>query len=102
MVTYYEDNKKGSGIGMLVSGPILGLMYVIALPFIAIATVVTLVGGKMVAGIVSTISNLVSFGWRPSEAYLSGKKKEEEGEGLNHQSTVLTKYQQGGMDAYIV
>ena len=79
MVTYYEENKKGSGIGLLVSGPILGLIYVIGLPFIAIATVVTLVGGKMVAGIVNTISNLVSFGWRPSEAYLSGKKKGKKG-----------------------
>ncbi|PKL52580.1 MAG: hypothetical protein CVV37_00585 [Nitrospira bacterium HGW-Nitrospira-1] len=79
MVTYYAEDKKGSGIGMLVSGPLLGLIYVIGLPFIAIATIVTLVGGKLVSGILGTMRNLVSFGWRPSEAYLSGKKKGKKG-----------------------
>lgn len=75
MVAYYTDEKKVSGIGMLVAGPFLGLIYFIALPFIAIATIVTLVGGTLVSGIFITMKHLVSFGWRPSEAYLSGKKK---------------------------
>jgi hypothetical protein len=79
MVTYYAEEKKGSGIGTLVAGPFLGLIYVIGLPFIAIATIVTLVGGKLVGGVFGTMRNLVSFGWRPSEAYLSGKKKGKKG-----------------------
>jgi len=75
MVTYYAEEKRGSGIGTLVAGPFLGLGYVIGLPFIAIATIVTLVGGKLVSGMLSTTRNLVSFGWRPSEAYFAGKRK---------------------------
>ena len=77
MLAYYEENKKGRGLGALLLGPILGLVYVIALPFIAIATIVTLIGKKALGGILNLLRNLVSFGWRPSEAYLSGKKKKK-------------------------
>lgn len=77
MLAYYEENKEGKGISTLLMGPILGLVYVIALPFIAIATIVTLIGKKALGGILSLLRNLVSFGWRPSEAYLSGKKKKK-------------------------
>jgi len=77
MVTYYAEDKKGSGIGTLVAAPFLGLIYVVGLPFIAIATIVVLIGKKTLGGMLSLTSNLVSFGWRPSEAYLAGKKKRE-------------------------
>mgnify|MGYP001627345352 CR=1 FL=1 len=77
MLAYYEEKDRGKGIGALLLGPILGLVYVITLPFIAIATIVTLIGKKALSGILSVIRNLVSFGWRPSEAYLSGKKRKK-------------------------
>ena len=55
--------------------PIVGLLYVIAFPFIAVGTVLA-VAGKGVLGVVADIGgSLVSFAWRPSEAYLAGKKK---------------------------
>lgn len=60
----------------LVVAPIMGLLYVIALPFIAIGTILALIGKKVAAGAADVVGSLVSFGWRPSEAHLAGKKKE--------------------------
>lgn len=60
---------------MLLAGPFIGLFYVIALPFIAVGTIVAIIGGKILAGLFNLLGNLVSFGWRPSEAHLAGKKK---------------------------
>jgi len=60
---------------MLLAGPVIGLFYVISLPFIGIATIAVLATGKVVSGVLSLIGKSLSFGWRPREAYLSGKKK---------------------------
>jgi hypothetical protein len=60
---------------MLLAGPVIGLLYVISLPFIGIAAVATLATGKVVSGLVNVIGKSLSFGWRPREAYLAGKKK---------------------------
>ena len=59
----------------LLAAPIIGLLYVIALPFIAIGTVLAMTGKKVLGGMAALAGNLVSFGWRPSEAHLAGKKK---------------------------
>ena len=75
MLAYYEEKNRGKGIASLLLGPIIGLAYVISMPFIAIATIAALIGKKTAIGMLSLMRNLVSFGWRPSEAYLSGKKK---------------------------
>ncbi len=56
---------------MLLLGPILGLLYVIFLPFIAIAMMISLLAEKIFKG----MWNIASFGWRPTEAYLAGKRK---------------------------
>lgn len=60
---------------MLLAGPVIGLVYVICLPFIGIATIASLATGKVVSAAVSLIGKSLSFGWRPREAYFSGKKK---------------------------
>ena len=73
--TYY---RISAGI-MLLAGPVIGLFYVICLPFIGIATIATLATGKVVGGMLSLIGKSLSFGWRPREAYLSGKKKSKKG-----------------------
>lgn len=65
---------------MLLAGPIIGLLYVISLPFIGIATVVTLAAGKIVNGLLGLTGKSLSFGWQPKEAYLSGKKKKDKKE----------------------
>lgn len=75
MLAYYEEKDTGKGIAALLLGPIIGLVYVISMPFIAIATVAILIGKKLLSSMLSLMRSLVSFGWRPSEAYLGGKKK---------------------------
>ena len=61
---------------IIVAGPVLGLMYAAFLPFIGIAMVVKLVAQKAGAGVKEMAHGGASFGWRPSESYLTGKKKE--------------------------
>jgi len=60
---------------VLLAGPVIGLFYVIALPFMAVGTILALVGKKVLSSMFNVLGNLVSFGWRPSEAHLTGKTK---------------------------
>lgn len=60
---------------MLLLGPFLGLAYVLLLPFIAIGAVV-IIAGKTISGwILNLIWRGLSFDWRPSTAYLEGRKR---------------------------
>ena len=61
---------------IIVAGPVLGLMYALFLPFIGIAMLVKLVGQKAGSGVMEMVHGSASFGWRPSESYLTGKNKE--------------------------
>jgi hypothetical protein len=78
MVAYNDDDSMGKKALLLLLGPFIGLAYVIALPFISIATMVVLLSRKIVGAIFNLLGNLVSFGWRPGEAYLGGKKKKKD------------------------
>jgi len=60
---------------IIVAAPVLGLLYAAFLPFIGIAMMVKLLGQKIGGGVLETIQGSASFGWRPSESYLSGRKK---------------------------
>jgi len=60
---------------VLLAGPVIGLFYVFSLPFIAVGTVLVLAGKKACSALFNVLGNLASFGWRPSEAHLTGKKK---------------------------
>ncbi len=62
---------------MLLAGPIIGLLYVVLLPFIGIATVTAVAAQKVVGGAFNLIGKSLSFGWRPRTAYLAGKKKKD-------------------------
>ena len=62
---------------IIVAGPVLGLMYAAFLPFIGIAMLVTLVAQKAGSGVMELAHGGASFGWRPSESYLTGSKKKE-------------------------
>ncbi len=70
--------RLSAGI-MLLVGPFLGLLYVLCLPFIGLATIMSLIAKKLVNGVLGLIGKSLSFGWRPKEAYLSGKKKSKKG-----------------------
>ena len=60
---------------IIVAGPVLGLMYAAFLPFIGIAMLVKLVAQKAGGGVMELAHGGASFGWRPSESYLAGRKK---------------------------
>jgi hypothetical protein len=62
-------------IGRIAAGPFIGLAYVVVLPF----AFVSALGMTALNGILSLVGKSVSFGWRPSEAYLAGKKRKKEG-----------------------
>lgn len=62
---------------IIVVAPILGLLYAAFLPFIGIAMLVKLVARKLGGGVMEALQGSASFGWRPSESYLSGRKKKE-------------------------
>jgi len=63
----------------IIAGPVAGLAYVVLLPFIAIGTVVALVGGMAVEGLVALTGRSITLGWRPAVSYLSGRKRKKEG-----------------------
>lgn len=60
---------------VLLAGPVIGLLYVIVMPFMALGMIVTLAGKKLLGSLANLFGSLVSFGWRPREAHLTGKKK---------------------------
>ena len=66
--------KMSSGV-MLLSETVIGLLYAILMPFIGIATVAALSVRVGLGTLYHMAAESVSFGWRPQNAYLSGKKK---------------------------
>jgi hypothetical protein len=69
--------RMPSGV-MLFWGPVIGLLYAILMPFISIATVTTLARCEILGSVYHVADKSVSFGWRPSNAYLSGEKNKHE------------------------
>ena len=69
-------NRLPFGIAMPL-GMIAGGLYIVALPLIIVATSVYVVGLKIAGALLNPVRKSVSFGWRPTEAYLAGKNKKE-------------------------
>jgi hypothetical protein len=69
---------KASSSVILLVGPIFGLAYVVFLPIIGIGTALSLLVRKTLGGVFSLGKHMVSFGWRPTEAYLGGKNKKKD------------------------
>ena len=64
-------------VGRAVAGPFIGLLYVIALPFLFVYTLAVELGGMAAEGMATALDAVGAsavFGWRPSEAYLAGRK----------------------------
>jgi hypothetical protein len=55
-------------------GAFLGGLYVLLLPLVSIATAVSALGRRMLGCVLFQGRRSVSFGWRPTEAYLAGRK----------------------------
>ena len=63
---------------MLFGAPLLGMAYVIFLPFIGFAMVLSFLGQKLYhlgQRVAYSLLDVVVINWRPGEAYLVGKKK---------------------------
>jgi hypothetical protein len=59
-----------------------GGAYIVLLPVTIIATSLYLLGRRIFGGVLDQLRTSVSFGWRPTEAYLAGKnRKEKQGNG---------------------
>ena len=63
---------------MLMAAPAIGLVFAMFLPFIGIAMTLNLIGKKLVDSATSAVAGSVSFGWRPIEAYLAGRKTKKQ------------------------
>jgi hypothetical protein len=63
---------------MLMAAPVVGLLFAVFLPFIGIAMTISLVGKKLANTVTEAAAGSMSFGWRPIEAYLAGKKRKNE------------------------
>jgi hypothetical protein len=78
MMKYTEETTGESVSGwQIIFGPIVGLLYVVALPLMAIGTVAVLLVSKVSKAVLDLASRIVYFEWRPTEAYLAGKKRKE-------------------------
>jgi len=61
-------------LGRILAAPFIGLAYVVALPF----ALMFAIGTAALHGVLSMAHRTMNFGWRPLEAYLTGKKKRKE------------------------
>lgn len=78
------DHLRGDGgtsakrsLARLAAAPFIGLLYVVTLPFLFIGTFAKEVAGlaaNAFARATGEAGRTVSFGWRPTEAYLGGRK----------------------------
>jgi len=59
---------------MLMAAPVIGLVFAVFLPLIGIVMTLSMVGKKLVQGTESAAAGSMSFGWRPIQAYLIGRK----------------------------
>jgi hypothetical protein len=68
---------KASSGAIVLWGPILGLAYIVILPIMGIVTAFSLLLQKTLGGVFNLGQSIISFGWRPSVAYLGGKNKKK-------------------------
>lgn len=61
-------------VGKIAAAPFIGIAYVVALPFAFLGAI-----GSVAAGAaLDAFGKTAVFGWRPTEAYFTGKKKKED------------------------
>jgi hypothetical protein len=76
-LAYIKESGKGNmykTMGKIVSAPFIGLAYIVSLPFIFAYAILS----AATSSVLNLVGKEASFGWRPLEAYLAGRKKKEE------------------------
>jgi len=73
---FIRNNRNATlaTVKKILAGPFIGLAYIVSLPFIFAYAV----GTAALNGLLGLAGRSVTFGWRPTEAYLSGKKRKKE------------------------
>jgi hypothetical protein len=66
---------KAPAIVMVLMGPIVGFFYVLILPFIGMAMILTVLARQIGHMLSDVFGATAAFGWRPVEAYLMSHKK---------------------------
>jgi hypothetical protein len=66
---------KAPAIVMVLMGPILGFFYVLVLPFIGMAMILTVIARQLAHMLADFVGMTAAFGWRPVEAYLMSHKR---------------------------
>lgn len=66
---------KAPAFAVLLLAPALGLLYAVFLPFIGIAMTLVQAGRKIGKGLSGAAAKSLTFGWRPVEAYLTGRRR---------------------------
>ena len=66
---------KAPAIVMVLMGPVVGFFYVLILPFIGMAMVLTVVARQVAHMLSDFVGMTAAFGWRPVEAYLMAHRK---------------------------
>ena len=61
-------------VGKIAAAPFIGIAYVVMLPFAFVAALGTEVGGR----VMSLAGRSADFAWRPTAAYLTGKKTKKD------------------------
>ena len=69
---------KAPSAVVLLAGPVLGLIFAVFLPFIGIAMAAMLLIRKIGEGVRDAAVASATFGWKPVEAYLAGRKHKKE------------------------
>jgi hypothetical protein len=68
-----------STVGKVMAAPFIGLAYIVFLPF----TFAYALGSLVIERVLTLAGKEAAFGWRPMEAYLSGRKKNKKGKKEN-------------------
>ena len=72
---------KAPAIVVVLMGPVVGLFYVVLLPFIGLAMILMLVTQQLSNALFEVFGRTAAFGWRPVEAYLLSRRKKKAGKG---------------------
>ena len=62
----------------MAAGSVLGFLYVLLLPVAWIVAAILIIMKRIIVGIAGVTAKSTAFGWRPIEAYLTGKKKKKQ------------------------
>ncbi len=73
---FVRNNRSAAfaTIKKIATAPFIGLAYIVSLPFVFAYAI----GTAALNGLLGMAGKSASFGWRPTEAYLAGKKKKKE------------------------